>query len=152
VVYFLTGITINYAATLKVLMPPHAPHEALPLATADFRAALYQVLKSENLARCPLTMVSAINPRPCPPPPPFTSPPPIHVLKPETLTVILKVALVRLGPSWFGLLCPFTEGKRTNLMLSVLDHGVRCALFDRNLHSRMPLGFMPLLRLKRAGV
>ena len=34
-----------------------------------------------------------------------------------------SVALVRLGPSWFGLVYPFTEGKRTNLMLSVLDHG-----------------------------
>ena len=41
-----------------------------------------------------------------------------QVLKGESL-----VALVRLGPSWFGFVCPFTEGKRTNMMLSVLDHG-----------------------------
>ena len=41
-----------------------------------------------------------------------------QVLKSDSL-----VALVRLGPSWFGFVCPFTEGKRTNMMLSVLDHG-----------------------------
>jgi hypothetical protein len=55
-----------------------------------------------------------------------------------------------------------------NVTVIVYDHGsdpksatdtfiitvgdVRCALFDRNLHSRMPLVPTPLLRLNRAGV
>jgi hypothetical protein len=34
------------------------------------------------------------------------------------------------------------EGSRGSLMMSV-----RCAFFDRNLHSRMPLSFTPMLHL-----
>jgi hypothetical protein len=39
------------------------------------------------------------------------------------LTEEQLVAVVRLGPEWFGLLSVATTGKRSNLILSVLEHG-----------------------------
>lgn len=40
----------------------------------------------------------------------------------QVLSTEAMVAVVRLGPSWFGLVAPYAEGRRLNLMLSVLDH------------------------------
>jgi hypothetical protein len=39
-----------------------------------------------------------------------------------------------------------------SVLLPLVVQPVRCAFFGRNLHSRMPLSFTPLLRLKRADV
>jgi hypothetical protein len=47
---------------------------------------------------------------------------------------------------------PQKHPKRIKFVADVSGSMYRCAFFDRNLHSRMPLSFTPLLRLKRAGV